>query len=99
HLELRVLDEADDLPRLIDRDLLLERDLLVERPAGRLLDLAVRERLERYAALVQTRLEDVDDRLALHVVGAEHDDLVRLEPEFVLRALEVVARLDLTPRL
>src|SRR2546422_6285416 len=99
HLELRVLDEADDLPRLLDRDPLLERDLLLERPAGGLLDLAIRERLERYAALVETRLEDVDDRLELHVVGAEHEDLVRLEPELVLRALEVVARLDLTPRL
>src|SRR5207249_602196 len=98
HLELRVLDEADDLPRLLDRDPLLERDLLLERPAGGLLDLAIRERLERYAALVETRLEDVDDRLELHVVGAEHEDLVRLEPELVLRALEVVARLDLTRR-
>src|SRR3989442_8446054 len=99
HLELRVLDEADDLPRLLDRDPLLERDLLLDRPAGGLLDLAVRERLERYARLVEPLLEDVDDRLELHVVGAEHEDLVRLEPEPVLRALEVVARLDLTPRL
>src|SRR5437867_2878452 len=48
---------------------------------------------------MQARLEDVDDRLELHVVGREHGDLGRLEPHLVLRSLEVVARLARAPRL
>src|SRR5712692_6062385 len=39
HLELRILDQPDDLPSLRERDPLLQRDLLPDRAAGRGLDL------------------------------------------------------------
>ena len=84
HLELRVLDEAHDLPRLLDGDALLERDLLAQRAARGRLDLAVGERLERHAALVELRLEDVDDRLELHVVGGGSVSVGLLDGDLVL---------------
>src|SRR5688572_4804448 len=65
HLDLRVLDEPDDLLRLLDRDPLLERDLLSELIAPRLLDGTVGEALERDAALVKLGLEDIRHRLQL----------------------------------
>ena len=43
---LRVLDEAHDLPRLLDGDALLEGDLLAQHAARGRLRLAVGERLE-----------------------------------------------------
>src|SRR3989338_1223954 len=99
HLDLRVLDEPHDLLGLLDRNALLERDLLPERAPRGLLDRAVGERLERHAALVQPGLEDVHHRLELHVVGDDDDDVGLVERHLVLRALEVVARLDLAPGL
>src|SRR6267142_814691 len=99
HLDLRVLDDPDDLLGLLDRNPLLERDLLAERAARRLLHLAVGERLERHPTLVETRLEDVHDRLELHVVGRQDGEVGLLERDLTLRALEIVARLDLPPRL
>src|SRR5574341_466782 len=98
-LELGVLDHADDLSRLLDRDPLLERDLLAERAARHLFDLPVRQRRQRHAAFVEARLEDVHDGLELHVVDGGHHDVGLVEDDLVLRALEVVARLDLAPRL
>src|SRR5438093_9828953 len=53
HLDLRVLDDPDDLLSLVDRNALLERDLLAEGAAGGLLHVAVGERLQRHAALVE----------------------------------------------
>src|SRR5882724_4607737 len=99
HLDLRVLDDPDDLLGLLDRNPLLERDLLAERAARRLLHLAVGERLERHPTLVETRLEDVHDRLELHVVGRHDGEVGLLERDLALRAFEIVARLDLPPRL
>src|SRR5258705_6268902 len=94
HLDLRILDEPDDLPGALDRDPLLQRDLLPKHAAPALLDLAVGERLQGHAALVQARLEDVDHRLQLHVVGGGDGDVGLLELDVALRALEVVARRD-----
>src|SRR5262245_17495275 len=99
HANLAVLDEAHDLLGALDRDPLLERDLLAERTARALLDLTVRERLQRHAALVQARLEDVDDRLQLHVVRRGRVDVGLLDRHVALGALEVVARSDLAARL
>src|SRR5882724_10105644 len=99
HLDLRVLGDPDDLLGLLDRNPLLERDLLAERAARRLLHLAVGERLERHPTLVETRLEDVHDRLELHVVGRHDGEVGLLERDLALRAFEIVARLDLPPRL
>src|SRR5438034_933847 len=99
HLDLRILDEPDDLAGTLDRDPLLQRDLLPEHAAPALLDLAVGERLQGHAALVQARLEDVDHRLQLHVVGGGDGDVGLLELDVALRALEVVARRDFPARL
>src|SRR5207249_10215952 len=54
---------------------------------------------QRHAALVQARLQDVDDRLELHVVGRRRGDVGLLERHVALGALEVVAGADLSPRL
>src|SRR5262249_48343981 len=99
HAHLRVLDQAHDLLGAVDRDPLLQRDLLPEGAAGGLLDVAIRERLQRHAALVQARLEDVDDRPELHVVGRGSGDVGLLDGHAALGALEVVAGVDLPPRL
>src|SRR5687767_4494748 len=98
-LQLRVLDQAHDLLGLLDGDPLLEGDLLPQLVARRLLDGPVGEPLQRDAALVQLRLQDVRHRLQLHLVGGEQRDVGLLELHLVLGALEIVARLDLPPRL
>src|SRR5262249_29140477 len=99
HLDLAVLDETHDLPGLLDGDALLDGDLLPERAAGRLFHLAVVQGLERDATLVELRLEDIDDGLELHLVGHGQRDVGPLELHLVLRALEIVAGVDLAPRL
>src|SRR4029453_13213505 len=93
--DLRILYEAGAL----EGEPLLQRDLLPEHAAAALLDLAVGERLQGHAALVQARLEDVDDRLQLHVVGRGHRDVGLLELHVTVGALQVVARRDLPARL
>src|SRR4030095_15788314 len=79
----------------LDGDPLLQPHLLPEHAAAALLDLAVGERIQGHAALVQARLEDVDDRLQLHVVGRGHRDVGLLELHVTVGALQVVARRDL----
>src|SRR5262249_57164989 len=48
---------------------------------------------------MELRLEDVGDGLQLHVVGGGDHDVGLLERDLILAALEVVARLDLSPDL
>ncbi len=97
--ELGVLDDADDLARLLDGNALLELDGLTQHAPGRGLHLPVGEGLERHAAPVQLRLEDVDHRLELHVVGRSHGQRGLLDVHRALGALEVVASVDLAPGL
>src|SRR4029453_1123499 len=99
HADLRVLDEAHNLLGALDRDALLERDLLAEGAAGGLLDFAVGERLQWYTALVQARLQNVDDRFELHVVGCGRGDVGILDRHAALGAFEIVAGVDLASRL
>src|SRR5271166_5345057 len=69
HLFLRVLDELDNLARLLDRDTLLHGNTLPHGRACSLLDRAVRQGLEGNAALHQLSLQYVVHRLQLKVVG------------------------------
>src|SRR5919108_2060594 len=84
-LHLRILDQPHDLLGLVDGDALLERNLLPELIAGRLLDGPVGQPLERDAALVQLRLENVGHGLQPHFVGRKQGDPGLLELDLVLR--------------
>src|SRR5262245_10834736 len=98
-LELRVLDEAHDLLRLLHRDPLLDVDPLAHGATRRGLDLAVAERLERHAPAVELRLEDVEHLLQDVVVVRVDRDRALVEAQLGLRLLEVVARLHVARRL
>src|SRR5438128_4226454 len=68
HLELGVLDGADDLLGLLRRDSLEDLDVLPDRSLRGGLDGAVFQSLERDAALGELRLQEVVDRLQPELV-------------------------------
>src|SRR5512140_719607 len=98
-LELRLLDDGDDLLPLLRGDPLLDGDHLADAAAGGGLRLPVLERLEGDPALHELRLEDVDDRLQPEVVVGQHLDPVLVLRDLRLRPLEVVPLADLLDRL
>ena len=69
------------------------------RAAGGRLRITDREGLEIDAAPVEPGLQDVEHRAELHVVGGGEDEVHLLLNDLVLRPLEVIAGLDLLPRL
>ena len=76
-LEAEPLHELADLARLVVGDADVEGDGLAHRALGRLLDLAVAERLQRHLALDELLLEHLGERPEpLSLVGVELDRLL-----------------------
>src|SRR6185503_21365684 len=94
---LGLLDELHYLAGLLDRYALLKRDRLAYAVFGCGLDLAVRERLERYAPPNELLLKHIVERLQGELAcGRErHRVLFLVERDIRVCALEVVPLMNL----
>src|SRR3989440_4486122 len=98
-LELRVLDDLDDLFGLVRGDALLYGDVLAERAARRRLDPTVAQSLQRDGAADEFLLKDVVHVSQLRLVLRGQYQLIAFEPHLGAAALEVEALPDLLHRL
>src|SRR6185295_12836868 len=101
HLHLRLLEDPDQLPGLLRVDALQEQDGLLGHAQRRLLDLLGVQAAQGHAALDQLGLEHVVGGLEPALRGRLEEDgrLLLRRGDLGLRALEVVAGLDLLLRL
>src|SRR5207249_3608890 len=89
HFDLRVLNRANDGLRLLGLDALDDLRFLTDGSSGSRLDMRVVEGFERDLALDQLGLDDVLHASELSFVIRRKDDLVGIQLDGALAALEV----------
>ena len=97
---LRVLDDLDDLSRLLNRNPLLHGDSLAYSRASRRHNGAVGKRFQRHSALHQLPCRHVIHCLQLKFVrGDQHQPFFFVDLDIGFRVLQVVASVDFLQRL
>src|SRR5262245_9190016 len=94
-LELRILDQLDDLARLVGGDAFLEREVLLRAAARPGLDRFLGQRLQRHLPARELLAQDVGEGPDLEIVGGAEVDGVRLTTHLRRRSLEIEALPDL----